>query len=742
MKKIIRTNNLQKALEDYDALKGQTVTYVNALPVSPNIRSQIYGIEETHTSTKNVDCKISELLSGCAEEVSTDHYKIKDEFTVSYEEVEIKAVEVISDAAMLYEDEDFETALPVPFELNVDYEFVVATSTKEVAFYVGEASSQALHPVVKFAEITALNDRIDEIVEGMDSPEVGGANKYIASIKQEDGVVSAVEGNIDNTVTENSSNLITSGAVSSYVSDLGLTNNGLNVANLVATNATTTDLNVTNIVANKLVADDANIDNATITNLIANGVAGNDGQVLGKVNGNIEWVSTGIDTNDFSVNHLTVNESESVNGDNFKHKGFDVTSMTVISEDDYNNLSLSARGSAFYMTTPNGNMYFHGVKFAPQGMVHEYSANVSLPNMALGKSSLTTSTLTFTKSAVTNNFVNGGAYAGIKEVTVFGEAWNNSASVGTQSNDGNIITNATQGLYITNAAGMFNGCWNMTDCFITNPALRINAPENYDPMKYCTNMAFMFSHCGNFDQPVTIPNNCNAVGALAGTKFSQNLYVPNNSNVSNMFSYSGIRSSINMDTLTFESGFIASNVVNVGFGEDEDEYTICNNLVISGGGHIGLGIPLYNEDVKELVNGNSVTIQSVPSIDMICPNTYLNCNMYEITIDKYDKPHFDFPLVSLGPYISGNVHIPSKYSVNTTNAPINIYGKFNDAPYLLTFSFDTQNEDEINSIITQYLTTGWNWSGNVWDTKRRGNVFVNIHLGIGHNFTGHIINDL
>lgn len=813
MKKIIRTNNLQKALEDYDALKGQTVTYVSALPVSPNIRSQIYGIEETHTSTKNVDYKISELLSGCAEEVSTDHYKIKDEFTVSYEEVEIKAVEIISDAAMLYEDEDFETALPVPFELNVDYEFVVATSTKEVAFYVGEASSQTLHPVVKFAEITALNDRIDGIVEGMDSPEVGGANKYIASIKQEDGAVSAVEGNIDNTVTENSANLITSGAVDSYVSGLGLTNDGLNVANLVATNATITDLNVTNIVANKLVADsgdvnsanienliangvainsgsanlnDVNIDNATITNLIANGVAGNDGQVLGKVNGNIEWVSTGIDTNDFSVNHLTVNNSAniedanvtnlisenlqvrasaSVNGNNFTHKGFDVTSMTVISEDEYNNLSLSARGSAFYMTTPNGNMYFHGVKFAPQGMVHEYSANVSLPNMALGKSSLTTSTLTFTRGAVTNNFVNGGAYTGIKNITAFGESWDNSAPVGTQANDGNIITNATQGLYITNAAGMFNGCRNMTDCFITNPALRINAPENYDPMKYCTNMAFMFRYCRNFnqpitipnsvrdmsyafedctnfDQPVTIPNNCNAVGALGGTNFTQNLYVPNNANVTYLFAPPYYIGTIKMDTLTFESGFIASNVANVGFGRKVGEQTFCNNLVISGGKHIGRGILLYDEDVNSLVNGNSVTIQSVPTIGMVSSNIYLNCNMYEITIDKYDKPHFDFPLVNLGSYISGNVHIPSKYSVNTTNAPINIYGKFNDAPYLLTFSFDTQNEDEINSIITQYLTTGWDWSGNVWDYTRQAYTFVNIHLGIGHNFTGHIINDL
>lgn len=804
MKKIIRTNNLQKALEDYDALKGQPVIYVDTLPVSPNIRSAVYCKTITTDNTFARVLTPVELVQLYGELDTEGHYKILSRFNVQYDNTRVRSIAFAEGLAIMYEDDAYTDALPEQFTDDATYHFVVIVSTTEKAFYVGDAANQTLNPTVTFAEIERLDTKMDSVMETFDAPKVGGDGKYIVSVSESKGVIHAVEGSIDNTVTENSANLITSGAVFASVSeeaslrDNAISNaindlvsnitNDLNVANLVATNATITDLNVTNVVANKLVADDANIDNATITNLIANGVAGNDGQVLGKVNGNIEWVSTGIDTNDFSVNHLTVNNSASVNGNNFTHKGFDVTSMTVISEDEYNNLSLSARGSAFYMTTPNGNMYFHGVKFAPQGMVHEYAANVNLPNMAYNKSTLTTSTLTFTKSAVTNNFVNGGAYTGIKNITAFGESWDNSAPVGTQANDGNIITNATQGLYITNAAGMFSNCKNMTDCFITNPALRINAPENYDPMKYCKDMSSAFSicyrfnqpvtipnsvnniacmffechnfnqpvtipnsvrdmsgafdGCNNFDQPVTIPNNCNAVGALSGTNFTQNLYVPNNTNVTDLFNTPSFRT-IKMDTLTFESGFIASNVASVGFGMSLGKKTICNNLVISGEGPIGFGISLYAEDANNLVNGNSVTIQSVPSIDMVSSNIYLNCNIYGMGIDEDEVEYFVVPLVNLGSYLYGNVHIPSKYSVNTTNAPINIRAMYDSyKPDIMDFRFFTQNKDELNSIITQYLTTGWNWSGNVWDTKRRGNVFVNIHLGIGHNFTGHIINDL
>ena len=528
MKKIIRTNNLQKALEDYDALKGQPVIYVDTLPVSPNIRSAVYCKTITTDNTFARVLTPVELVQLYGELDTEGHYKILSRFNVQYDNTRVRSIAFADGLSVMYEDDAYTDALPEQFTDDATYHFVVIVSTTEKAFYVGDAASQTLNPTVTFAEIERLDTKMDSAIETFDAPKVGGDSKYIVSVSESKGVIHAVEGNIDNTVTENSANLITSGAVSSYVSDLGLTNNGLNVVNLTATNATITDLNVTNIVANNLVADSVNIDNVTITNLIANGVAGNDGQVLGKVNGNIEWVSTGIDTNNFSVNHLIVNESESVNGDNFTHKGFDVTSMTVISEDEYNNLGWEYRNSALYMTYPNGNMYFHGVKFAPQGIVHEYAANVNLPNMASDNSTLTTSTLTFTKSAVTNNFVNGGAYTGIKNITAFGESWDNSAPIGTQANDGNIITNANE-LYILDASNMYSGCISLTDTFITNPSLITGVPTGYDPMKYCTNMAYAFNECHNFNQPITIPNNVTNMGfTFSGCKnFNQPITIPN-----------------------------------------------------------------------------------------------------------------------------------------------------------------------------------------------------------------------
>lgn len=719
MKKIIRTNNLQKALEDYDALKGQAVSYVSELPVSPNIRNSVYCKQTTTDVEDSLNITVESLIQDYAEETETaDHYVIPVTYTVEYLGIAVRAIEVSGDAAIMYEDEDFTTALAASFNLEDKYLFAVTTHVTEMAYYMGDAANQVLHPVVSFGVIAEVNKRIDVVERELDA--------------KIDSNYDLLDNKIDNEISNLAVNFTTN--------------------NLVANVATINNASI----------DTAQVNNFDVSSIIANGSTGSDGQVLGKVNGNVEWFSPSLDTNDFKVNHLTVNESESVNGDNFKHKGFDVTSMTVISEDEYNNLSLSARGSAFYMTTPNGNMYFHGVKFAPQGMVHEYVANVNLPRMASNNSTLTTSTLTFTKSAVTNNFVNGGAYTGIKNITAFGESWDNSAPVGTQANDGNIITNATQGLYITNASGMFSNCTNMTDCFFTNPALVVNAPENYDPMKYCKDMSYAFSrcynfnqpvtipnsvrdmsyafeYCYNFDQPITIPNDCNAVGALSATNFTQNLYVPNSANVTKLFNY--IRN-IEMDTLTFEGGFKGFNVTEVGFGERKGKTSACSNIVVSGDSVIGFGIPLYSHTVSNLVNGNPVNVISDGhyEIGMICENDiYLNCNIVGIGADDDDEPYYGIPIAAeLGS--ARNVHILSKYSVNTTNAPVDIEGSFQSN--CLFFGVTTYNNEQVNSIITQYLTSGWDFSGNVYDSDHDRNVHVDIHLGIGYNFTGHIINDL
>ena len=54
----------------------------------------------------------------------------------------------------------------------------------------------------------------------MDVSEVGGTNNYIAKISEADGKISATTGTIDTTVTASSSNLITSGAVSTAITNV------------------------------------------------------------------------------------------------------------------------------------------------------------------------------------------------------------------------------------------------------------------------------------------------------------------------------------------------------------------------------------------------------------------------------------------------------------------------------------------------------------------------------------------
>lgn len=59
---------------------------------------------------------------------------------------------------------------------------------------------------------TVADDEIDAALDDLKLTTVGGTNKYVASVSQEDGKVSATEGTIDTTATANSTNLVTSGA--------------------------------------------------------------------------------------------------------------------------------------------------------------------------------------------------------------------------------------------------------------------------------------------------------------------------------------------------------------------------------------------------------------------------------------------------------------------------------------------------------------------------------------------------
>ena len=524
MKKIIRTNNLQKALEDYDALKGQAVSYVSVLPVSPDIRNSVYCKQTTTDVEDSLNITVESLIQDYAEETETaDHYVIPVTYTVEYLGIAVRAIEVSGDVAIMYEDEDFTTALATTFNLEDNYIFDVITHVTEMAYYMGDAVNQILHPVVSFGVIAEVHAKINRVERELDAKI---DSNYDLLDNKIDNSYNTLDAKIDN-----SYNTLDAKIDNSYN-----TLDANEISNL-AVNFTTN-----NLVANVATINNASIDNAQVNNfdvsrIIANGSTGSDGQVLGKVNGNVEWFSPSLDTNDFKVNYLTVNNGTNINSNNFKHKGFDVTSMTVISEADYNNLGWEYRNSALYMTYPNGNMYLYGIKYAATSIPKTYTAYVDLPLMANNMRTLTTSTLTFSSGAVTNSFVNGGAYNGIKEKTPFVDGWNNSVPIGTQANTGSIITNANE-LYITNAVGMYMECWYLTDTFITNPSLITGAPVGYDPMKYCTNMAYAFYNCQGFNQPVIIPNSVtNMSHAFWGcTSFNQPVIIPNSvTDVSNMF---------------------------------------------------------------------------------------------------------------------------------------------------------------------------------------------------------------
>lgn len=477
MDKIIRASNLQKALEDYDSLKGQPVLFVYTLPESPNIRTRVYCKQDVTTVTELFDLKIEGLVEEFMDEYATGQYVIKSGYTVKYHNTNVDSVEISQGTVTLYEDQ-FTTALTDSFNLTDKYTFDVTLTVTEMAYYIGDGTNQSLYPVVTFGVIEEVKSKIEKVYN-----------------------------TLDNKIDELADNFVTD-----------------------------------NLVVNNAVIDNAQVNNFDVSTLIANGSSGTDGQYLGKNNGNIEWVTPPFDTNHLYVNHLTVNENASidnlgvnnvnVNGDNFTHKSFDVTSMTVISEDDYNNLDWNFRNQAFYLTSPNGNMYFHGIQYAPSVPVKQgpcVEAYVDLPNMASGMSTLTTSTLTFTSGTVTNNFVNGGAYnGGFFKSNPFNFGWDNSLSIGTQANTGSIITNANE-LYIMNASCMYADCDYLTDTFICNPSLISGAPANYDPMKYCTDMSLTFLDCMLFDKPITIPNNVtNMAGTFIGCEwYNQPVTIPN-----------------------------------------------------------------------------------------------------------------------------------------------------------------------------------------------------------------------
>lgn len=355
-----------------------------------------------------------------------------------------------------------------------------------------------------------LNVRFDNVYDYVDNGFNNVANDFNNCYNYIDNAINSIDTNVSNLYNY----------VNNVHNELNETHNNFTTVNLSATNAQITDLNVANVVSNSLDVNTVSI----------NGVVGNNGQVLGVVNGKSEWmdIPDPIDADNFYVNNIYINNIAKVNG-------LDVTTYTVMAEADYNSMSMSSRSeSTFYLTQPNGNLYFKGYGYSPFYIPEAYySVWVNL-SRADWLTSSGNHILFLNTMPVSNNFPSGSGIYGVQNRGV----WENSASIGVNAlyNNGTtargIATNAKE-LYVYDASSMYSLSYTVgvgiTDSFIINPSLVVNAPSDYDPMKYCVNMYHTFYNqhgftgtspiyignnvidmtetfynCTNFNQPVTI----------------------------------------------------------------------------------------------------------------------------------------------------------------------------------------------------------------------------------------------
>ena len=582
MKKIIRTNNLQKALEDYDALKGQAVSYVSELPESPNIRNSVYCKQSTTNIEESMVLTVDRLIENYAQETETaNHFVIPETYTITYSNDVVKGIEVSGDVAIMYEDEDFTTALATTFNLEDNYIFDVITHVTEMAYYMGDAVNQVLHPVVSFGVIAEVHAKIDRVERELDA--------------KIDNSYNTLDNKIDNEISNLAVNFATNNLVANVAS----------INNATVTNASVSSLNVAEI--------------------IANGSAGTNGQILGKVNGNLEWQN--FSTDNFVVNNITVNKNavaDNASVNNFavaniianesttdnatinnmvvnnailprtvttevsyygtdgvtpatgmalsrlkSESGFGEPGVTNVDynlqflpfitmpESEYNKGSFgkgnetytSFRGFAyrniidgqtlaFVATAPFGNIYFAGKKIA------DANCDVKVEELELGGIRLNTTaptpSLVFTDASVTNNFSFG---VNVKVSSILGSGvFNDSREnlpYGIDVNNANgVITTNVKNTSFTTFESLFAYSQSMTDCFITNPSLIVNAPSGYNVLNNVTNMDSTFKNCYNFNQTITIPNCVTSmVNTFANCKvFNQPVTIPNNvTNIAGIF---------------------------------------------------------------------------------------------------------------------------------------------------------------------------------------------------------------
>ena len=266
-------------------------------------------------------------------------------------------------------------------------------------------------------------------------------------------------------------------------------NQGINAKDVyVQNNLSADNLSVNNLSADNLSVNTGNIENISTNNLnvvdlmlsgniSANGTNGNNDQVLGIVNGKPEWMNIPDQVNEdnFVVNNISISNHAILNG-------FNIIAMTVMSEDDYNNVR-KKNNSLLYFTTPNGNLYLNQYGYSPNILPPPlYSIFVSA-RPYWGGTPFGIHSLSLSESSVTNNFEHADIY-GVKE----NNKWNNSHSIGLDTAGSIWKTNADY-LYIYDASNMYSNSSNLIDTFIINHSLvRVHSFQpRLSPVKIATN---------------------------------------------------------------------------------------------------------------------------------------------------------------------------------------------------------------------------------------------------------------
>ena len=232
-------------------------------------------------------------------------------------------------------------------------------------------------------------------------------------------------------------------------------------------NISTNNLNVANAVINSFNANTSTIENLnannfSVTNLIVNNTTGNNGEVLGKVNGNLGWVNT--------------------------------TPVIVMEENDYNNLNVIP-SNLFYLTMPNGNLYVNHYGYAPSILPPPpyYWAFMELHNTGLNEA-----ILDFTKDVAITNALLGDSTIINTEKRTGNYLIEPTNIINVSMTSPNMIQTNADYIYFPNISYAFANCnfyGNERNVFLFDSSAIINKTENYNPWDYVQDASYAFYNC-------------------------------------------------------------------------------------------------------------------------------------------------------------------------------------------------------------------------------------------------------